>query len=30
MLMGIFVLLYFIIMIYVGIKHDDNNEEELW
>lgn len=29
MIMGAFVLLYFIIMIYVGIKHDDN-EEELW
>jgi len=29
MMMG-FVLIYFIIMIYVGIKHDDNNEEELW
>lgn len=29
MLMGIFVLIYFIIMLYFGIKHDDN-EEELW
>lgn len=30
MLMMGFVVVYFIIMIYVGIKHDDNNEEELW
>jgi len=30
MLMGAFVLIYFILMLYLGIKHDDNNEEELW
>lgn len=29
-MIGVFVLIYFIVMLYLGIKHDDNEEEELW